>query len=167
MYDRLALSHGGIVSPSPAGALEASSQLRRRDMQPTLTRNTAALKASFAFLLLLLGVVGHGAIALAQSPGTFSATGHMITPRFLHTATLLLDGRVLIAGGDSSYATRQRRVQRRTLRSGYRDICGDRQYDHPSRRPHGHVASKRQSAHRRRRASYQRRRLLACLRRAL
>src|SRR5262245_49717993 len=72
-------------------------QLRRRDMQPTPTRNTAALKASFALLLLLLSVAGHGAMALAQSPGTFSATGHMITPRFLHTATLLLDGRVLIA----------------------------------------------------------------------
>jgi hypothetical protein len=74
-------------------------------MQPTMTRHTAALKGSFAFLLFLFGVVGHGAMALAQSPGTFSATGPMIKPRFLHTATLLLDGRVLIAGGDSSYAT--------------------------------------------------------------
>lgn len=74
-------------------------------MQPTPTRNTAVLKASFSFLLFLLGVAGHGEMALAQSPGTFSATGNMITPRFLHTATLLLDGRVLIAGGDSSYST--------------------------------------------------------------
>ena len=70
----------------------------------------AALKTSFAFLLLSLGVAGTGAMALAQSPGTFSATGHMITPRFLHTATLLLDGRVLITGGDSSYSNGQRRV---------------------------------------------------------
>ena len=54
-------------------------------------------------VLILLGVAGPDATALAQSPGTFTATGGMTTPRALHTATLLTNGKVLIAGGVAGF----------------------------------------------------------------
>jgi hypothetical protein len=57
------------------------------------------MKTSFVLPLLLLGAAGHGTIALAQSPGMFSVTGGMTMPRSRHTATLLPNGKVLVAGG--------------------------------------------------------------------
>ena len=58
------------------------------------------MKPSPVLLLLLLGVACHTPTAIAQSTGTFTATGNMTASRTGHTATLLTNGNALIAGGD-------------------------------------------------------------------
>jgi hypothetical protein len=60
-------------------------------------RIRAALIADLLALLFLLA-----STTTAQTPGTFAPTGSMITPRALHSATLLLNGKVLITRGTYS-----------------------------------------------------------------
>jgi len=59
----------------------------------------------FLSLVFALSLIASMQIVSAQVSGTFSVTGSMTQGRHTHTATLLLDAKVLIAGGEGGVPT--------------------------------------------------------------
>ena len=103
---------------SSSWASPASSRLRWRSPPGTFTPTgslTGARQFHTATLLTNGKVLIAGGEAIPPNPttwaraelydpstGTFTAIGNMTTPRYMHTATLLPNGKVLIAGGRQS-----------------------------------------------------------------
>ena len=92
---------------------------------------------------LLLGSGPVATLSTSDDPagGTWTLTGSLNTARYLHTATLLPNGMVLVAGGFDSNLQCFR--ERGTVRSGERDLDCHRQPQHRTLCSHGDLAAKR------------------------
>jgi Kelch motif protein len=92
--DRLLSQERGLYA-----RIQVRARMNTGFAKSTGNRIGAFLEANLVLLLFVIAVAGPASIAVAQSSGTFTATGNMITARAAHTATLLFNGKVLIAGG--------------------------------------------------------------------
>jgi hypothetical protein len=99
----LAAGNVSIATAQPLGAFAPAGYLTTERTFHTailLTNGKVLVAGGWATLAGL--PVWASAELYDPSTGAFSATGSMTTPRTGHTATLLPDGKVLIAGGDAT-----------------------------------------------------------------
>lgn len=87
-------------SSAPEGTQKNGEAIIRTVMQPGGTGRTVSRARCLGFVVCL-SLTGT-ATAIAQSSGTFVKTGSMAVARAQHSATLLADGLVVIAGGTPS-----------------------------------------------------------------
>ena len=115
LSDGRVLIVGGAPTGGPSGAPVASAELydpltgtfaatgsavaARQDASATLLADGRVLIAGGSASTITGRLSLASAELYSPSTGTFSPTGSMTMARFDHTATLLADGRVLIAGG--------------------------------------------------------------------
>src|ERR1041385_1919664 len=84
-----------------------NSRLAFRNARGSIGFALYAAGLVLAFGPLRIAIAGDAAAELSQSvpahaPGKWRATGDLVTARFSHTSTLLLNGQVLAAGGVGS-----------------------------------------------------------------
>ena len=94
-----------VVTAQSTGAFTATGNLTRLRQFHTatlLTNGKVLITGGFA----VNGSLSLSATAELYDPatGSFAATGNMNAARYMHTATLLPEGKVLIAGGNNSIA---------------------------------------------------------------
>ncbi len=95
----------GAALAQPTGPFTASGPMTtsRANHAATLLQGRRVLiTGGDSYAAAIPGVPAAAPLVVAQSPGTFTAIADMTTPRWVHTATLLPDGQVLIAGGENA-----------------------------------------------------------------
>jgi hypothetical protein len=70
-----------------------------KELKPSNRSRSTLLVVVLAVLTITIGLAGCPSNLMAQPGGTFTVTGNLTTARTQHTATLLKNGKVLIAGG--------------------------------------------------------------------